>query len=108
MPATVTQEQIEQLVDAYVRLANVAAAAEEAGVSRTNAYYHLQARGFEFERLVPYAELTDMRMNGATYQEMADHFQVSIGTIHNWLNAMQMAGTRSRTLGVPEAVEGAA
>lgn len=99
MAATVTQEQVEILVDAYVRTNNVAASATEAGISRTLAYYYLEQRGFNFERDVPLVELAERRAEGMTYEMLSEHFGVSLGTIHNWLSQLQMAGTRSRTMG---------
>jgi predicted Rossmann fold nucleotide-binding protein DprA/Smf involved in DNA uptake len=105
MPSTVTAEQIEILVDAYVSKGNVAEAATAANISRTLAYYYLGHRGFDFTNTPPLAELSEKRGEGFTYEQLAEYFGVSVGTIHNWLSQLQMAGTRARTMGSYETAE---
>jgi len=98
MTQTVTQEQLEALREAFLRTESVHAAAAEAGIPRTGAYYHLSAMGFTFSRTPPLKELAELHGQRWSYSRLAEHFAVSRGTIHNWMvkAGLTTSGRRSR------------
>lgn len=76
----------ETLQNVYASTGSVTRAAQEAGVSRTLAYYHLTRAGYDFSRNAPLAELLKLRdTENLSYAQLARHFGVTKGTIHNWM-----------------------
>jgi DNA-binding IclR family transcriptional regulator len=99
MTQIVTQEQLQALREAYLATESVQEAATQVGLPRTSAYYHLQQMGFDFRRTPPLKELAELAGQKKSYTELAAHFGVSRGTIHNWMvkAGLTQSGQRSRT-----------